>query len=990
MHIPKKERWTREEIIEYMKTCAKQYVPEWRYDTKNPDAGTALASLFADMMCDTVKRFNLTVAGDMLSFFDELHAKMLPARPAEGFVSFALPQGYEGEEEVLPGTKLLSQGQGEMVVFETQEETFVRQMELERIFLSRPQEDGIYQIYQKEQEEPMSFLLFQGKGPNLQQHKIVFCFEKGLEIMSKAQAVFSFQLESATGGGTDWQQAVEQGKICFSYGTKEGFRPIHGKGEDDAVFFELAGGEEGIAVKEEYESMYVIQADISDPDLFSQIYFSAPALSIKSQGIKPDFIYGNGMDQEMEDFFVFGRTPSVYDECYIASEEVLGKAGAVIQIEFDLDFVKLPLEAEQEEMIRWKTVMKKRDFIPEKEYDITIQEVLWEYFNGYGWTRLPEGSAYGKLFTPKEDVRGARMRMEFVCPLDIQRALVGSAETYAIRDRALRVGNAYKTRGAYIAPLAGRVLLSYDYGRKPLAPRTIIKWNHLQREEISEKEMAGEGCSVSFCQRNPDKKAACYLGFLQPPMGAPLKFLFVMEDSMRQDMPMVKWEYLGEGGWKEMHPMDGTKRFHHTGMISWSGNYDMRRENLFGQELYWVRILDQEDGYQQNNRVEWCPRVEKICPNCARILGVETLEEEYRIPLYGQEKTIQLPYGDIAEIAIWVFKKWDYRQGMLGTAWEQWKEAESLDSQSGERKEFSIHRQTGLITFPKYMDQACFDETEDIRVRVRCQHCQGEKGNLKEGDINRLEQTVGFINSSYNPVASGGGVPRETVLEAVDRNAQILRHGYRCVSARDYEDMAREAARNLCKVKCFPGHDQSGRKQPGSVTLVILPDEYKENPYSFEKARMQIFEFISTRMDGNILDTGRFSIVRPDMLRLDVKVTVALTDEKEAISVRKRAAKELERFLHPLEGNFYGEGWEIGTVPGKNQVMHALKRVEGVRHIRQLSLRKFLKGRIDPVEAGEEELPRYLLPESGNHEIQIEAPEIGNGQKGSRGLNFSI
>ena len=70
MHIPKKERWTREEIIEYMKTCAKQYVPEWRYDTKNPDAGTALASLFADMMCDTVKRFNLTVAGDMLSFFD--------------------------------------------------------------------------------------------------------------------------------------------------------------------------------------------------------------------------------------------------------------------------------------------------------------------------------------------------------------------------------------------------------------------------------------------------------------------------------------------------------------------------------------------------------------------------------------------------------------------------------------------------------------------------------------------------------------------------------------------------------------------------------------------------------------------------------------------------------------------------------------------------------------------------------------------------------
>lgn len=990
MQIPRKEKWTKEDMIEYIKTCAKQYVPEWRYSQENPDAGTALVSLFADMMCDTVKRFNLSAVGDMFSFFDEVNAKMLPAKPAEGFITFGLPKGFEGEEEVLRGTKLLAETEEEPVIFETQEEVLVRQMSLKNIYLSNPLEDTIYQVYNQQQEAIPSFFLFQNKGRNLQQHKIIFCFSHGLEIQTDAKAKLSFQITGKNIKNQEWEHALqEEESIYFSYGTAKGYQSIEKEYEENAIYFDIIGGENGISVKEEFQSSYIIQAEILDAELFSKIYFSSLTLSISSQNRKPDFIHVNGIDQEMEDFLVFGRTPSIYDEFYIVSEEVFGKIGAQIQIEFDLDFVKIPLELATEKKISWKTIMKKRDFIPEQEYDISICEVVWEYYNGYGWTRLIEGNTYKYLFTPEENLRGQRVRMEFTCPSDINRVLVNAAETYALRARVLRMNNAYKSRGDYIAPVAGRVSLSYHYDKNPLRPIQIIKWNNLEKQMISKEEMQQEGFSTAFCDKIKDRKTACYLGFEQPFIGGPLKLLFVMQDTMQQNMPMIEWEYWGKNGWKTIHPIDGTKGFHHTGIVSWIGNSDVQRKVLFEQNLFWIRLIDTENAYKKKSRKEKCPKIEGIYPNSTKILGIETREEFYKIAPYAQEKKIKLPFINIVNIQVWVLEcipsgsshdghsavlqGMDYQQDSIQQVWEKWKEVEELEKESSEKRQFVIDRQTGIITFPKYMNRSFFHHQDEISVRVQYEHCQGEKGNLKVGAINRLDRSIGYINNSYNPVVSVGGVSKEKVLDAVKRNAQTLRHGYRCVAAKDYEDMAWEATRNISKIKCFSGYDQEGKRKPGAITLVVLPKEYQESSYSFEKMKMQIYEYLSKHMDENILYLGNFYIVKPELIRLDVKTTIEFLEEKEIFLTRKKILEELERFLNPLNGNFYGEGWEIGTIPNQNQIIHTLKKIEGVKNVKQLTLRKFCQGSFEELEINEEsELPFYLLPKSGTHEIQIE------------------
>lgn len=975
MLIPEREKKTKEDIIEYMKKCAKQYVPEWRFEQDHPDAGTALVSLFADMMYENIRKFNLTATKDLFSFFDEVNAKMLPASPAEGFITFELPGGAESVEEVPAGTKLLADTEEGQMVFETQDEVLVRHMDVSRIFLSSPKEDAIYQVFSEDTDEKPSFFLFQDTGENLQKHRIFFCFDRGLEIRTGADARLTLETASTTVEKEKLAQAMlDPEKILFSYGTEKGFRVIKNYSyKNGTLKFDIAGGENGIIPSEEFDSMYVLRADIMDAELFSQVYLTSASLVTRCRGCRPDLIHVNGTDQEQEDFPAFGEAPALYNEFYIASEEVLGKAGAKIRLEFDLDFVKIPLEEFLAEKIEWKTIMKKRDFVPDKEYDISIREVVWEYYNGYGWKRLPVSGGFKDIFAAEENLRGQRKKMEFICPADIERVLVNSTETYCIRARIMKMNNAYKTKGAYIVPVAGRVSLGYDFKNAPLKPVHILRQNNMEYKESTAEEMMRSGFAVPMGEASPDKNTSCYFGFRQPPFGGPLKMLFVMHDTMQREMPLIEWEYLGEEGWTRMNLIDGTKSFHHTGLISWFGRQDIRKTRIFGEELFWIRMTDRQEAYQNRMWKDICPRVEGIYPNSTRILGIETLEEIGGLDPYAEKKQIELPYAPIAGIEVRVMESLEYGSGSMHPVWTVWKEVEELREDSAQNREFTVRRQEGIVEFPKYMKVQTLDEREEIAVRIRYEHCRGAEGNLKAGAVSRLERSIGYISGCVNPLATVCGTEGETPFESVQRSAKILRHGYRCVSAGDFEDMAWEATRNISKVKCFTGYDQFRRKQPGAVTLVVMPKDGGEGNYGFEKMRMQIYDYLASHMDDNIVNLKKFYVVWPERIRLDVKVSIEPERRNEIFPVRRAVLSELNRFLDPICGNFHGQGWEICTLPNTTQIINGLKGTAGVKQINQLTLRKYRRGRFEEYEVTDEKLSQYyLLPKSGNHEILIE------------------
>lgn len=971
MNIPQMEKMSKEDIIDYMTKCAKQYVPEWRYDKQQPDAGTALVSIFADMMYDNIKKFNLSVAGDLFSFFDGINAKLLPASPAEGFVTFGLPEGLLSEAEVPIGTRLLADGEEEQLVFETQEEVLVRPLDIQNIFLSAPKEDAIYELFDRKKDSAPSFFLFQDGTENLQRHLLAFCFGQELKITSHADARLSLVLEGREMDAALVEALCDSSRIRFYYGAGEKFQNITDYTyQDGALCFQIPGGEQGIAPMQEFGSRYVISVEILDGRLFSGMYLKKMSLGTECLRQKPELVNVNGTDQEIEEFLAFGETPSLYNECYIGSGEIFGKAGAHIFLDFDLDFVKIPIEeAVSEVKIAWKRIMRKQEFTPQEEFDITIKEVIWEYFNGFGWKRLAVSGQYQDIFAVEDALRGVRRRMEFICPLDIQPALVNSAENYCIRTRIIRMNNAYKTKGAYIAPVIGNFSMGYSYMARPLEPLAIFQQSNMERIEYGLEEMQRMGFAFPLCKARSETARTCYLGFSNPPVGGPLKILFVMHDLVKDNLA-IKWEYLSEDGWQEMHPADRTEGFSHTGLISWYGRRDSRHERMFDQDLYWIRFCE-ENGKQSGSDRDSCPKIEGIYPNASSILGVETVEEVYGIEPRAQDKQVQLSYTNISSLEVYVSKKEDSYKG--GSRWELWTEVEELTEDSGIGKEYVADRRIGRLQFPKYMNAAGRNEQDEIEIRVKYSYSRGDQGNLSMGEVSRLDRTIGFINSVFNPMATVCGLAEETVMEAVERNANLLRHNRRCVSAEDYENMAREAARDISKARCFPGYDELGRPQPGAVTLVVLPRDYGKSFYSFERTRKKIYTDLTAHMDENIVSRGRFHIVMPELIRLDVKVVLELTQQKETFATLQRVREELNRFLDPMCGNFYGNGWEIGTLPDKNQITHALKKVEGVKYISQLSLRKYRSGRFEDYEVNEERLlPFYRLPRSGYHEVIAE------------------
>ena len=175
MKLPKIDDRTKEDIIQYMKQHLSSYVPEWRFDEQNPDAGTALAMIYAEMMSETIYRFNQVLEKNKRVFFSTIGAKLLPAIPANGYVTFSLVNDEVEEVLVRQGEQVSADTEdGESIVFETTQDVYVTTAKPECLYLCNKERDQISCMFEQEEllaeESFPACSLFDLHTPNLQQH----------------------------------------------------------------------------------------------------------------------------------------------------------------------------------------------------------------------------------------------------------------------------------------------------------------------------------------------------------------------------------------------------------------------------------------------------------------------------------------------------------------------------------------------------------------------------------------------------------------------------------------------------------------------------------------------------------------------------------------------------------------------------------------------------------------------------------------------------
>lgn len=241
-------------------------------------------------------------------------------------------------------------------------------------------------------------------------------------------------------------------------------------------------------------------------------------------------------------------------------------------------------------------------------------------------------------------------------------------------------------------------------------------------------------------------------------------------------------------------------------------------------------------------------------------------------------------------------------------------------------------------------------------VAVNAVSGSGSQGNLPAGAVNTMEKSIGFISKLENTEAMSGGYDAERTEQALKRNAAVLRYRGRAVTSGDFEDLVMGMVRNIRQVRCFSGRDAFGKRHPGHITLVVLPQEGETH---FEQVRRNILDCLLPNMDDQLYQEGRLHIIEPSWVSIQVYMTVMAKASAKSYLLREKIRERIREFVHPVNGNFDHAGWKIGTLPTAVQIANACSQMEEILYIRHISLDQ------------EAEEGLYVLGRSGRHRIEI-------------------
>lgn len=602
------------DTIKVIRERSAAYTPEWDFNMEQPDMGTVLAMLFADMMENTVRQFHKLPQSYRTQFYNLLGADRLPAGKAKGFVTFSTVNEEVQGSWVKAGEKVLGKTEdGETVTFKTQEDVYVSSARLSKVYYVDGRSDYI--------SAPLAFPIKIRNGENRQSHVFYIGHDVLFCIKTEGEIILDFDWPRNRYGKE--QENLLRNRITWSYYSKEGFVKFSD--------FQYKEGKVYLKKKKEMppfervelqgKNCFWLRMGIQNLEPESRIIFSKLSLSSIGNYLIPEIIYDGNMELDNEFFLPFGEHPYPYAEIYFSSEEVFSKKGALINLDFELEFLEYPGELHSLELpIKWRNIMHSSDFKEPEPVDIMIDSVIWEYYNGFGWTRIPDTRCYEAIFRERKEKQ--EVSVSFICPSDICSFLLSAKESYCIRIRICKMTNLYAMDGIYVVPCMKNLMLRYQYNENRLLPDYAYAVNQLKAEVLK--------CSREFApfyNLFPDAEML-YLSFSKPLREEGIQILFVLEKGKAD--ARYRYEYFGRGSWRALKAEDETMHFSRTGMITMYQEHSFEQQEFFGHEGYWIRII--REGRKEKNERDGFTEITGIYMNSATVLEEKESGKKGNLP----------------------------------------------------------------------------------------------------------------------------------------------------------------------------------------------------------------------------------------------------------------------------------------------------------------------------------------------------------------------
>ncbi|WP_028234517.1 hypothetical protein [Pseudobutyrivibrio sp. MD2005] len=979
---------TEEDIKKRIAELAKSYVPQWHFDTENPDIGSTIALLYAEQTMSNVKHFNHLLLKYHAQLVNLLGLSLMPAQPSGSVVFIDLIADTMEGTFVPMGTKLLSTETGERVVFETTAPLYVTNSKFAGGFLTRKSDGRVYE-FANEFIDELSFEPFplfdfsnmkaKGEDSVIISHPYIFDVENE-------------DIKIDLIGNESLLSKMRDGMFSFLFKGPNGYMPVSeyhvtSTGVILQKDFSCIGLPEGDEEEEEFEAIAQEPTTlkiISNEPIIETI--SVDRIDISSTGSprKMDFVGNEEESFKVENFTPFSDKLDLYKECYINLENYFIKQESILTLEFDLLFDTNAVKISQKELDESLKIIKRkpRNQVDEVGPDVYPDEVTMCYYNGSSWRRLDIEGYDIRMFANGNE---GHMKFTFECPSDWQSVDVSGRAGHYIRIQLIQSYNCYMVPSLHHYPIFKNLKCSYDYNNKMYKPKEVLLIGGNETKDVSNEVIIDE--SVDLFHPSQYNDNALYLCLDKPLSNGPIGLFVGLKPGTAVPCQPFALEYLARDGFKQIQIEDGTHNLSQNGVIRFLPPEDIVKRTIEGREGYWLRLT----AARQTNHEIVAPIIQQLKLNAVEVLNIDSQEEQI---FYLDEITPNMSFpiegNNILDIELWVNERnvltpeqMDILMktspdkvkvdvdilGAIQNFYVKWDEVDSLEFSTKEDRHYILNRVTNQVIFgdglynkiPTYMDGPAFS------VFVRS--CDGENGNVSENAINQSVEYLDFIGDITNPIPASGGNNIESFQNALIHGANLLSNSGRLVSTADYIRDITAMSNNIEHVAVVSGVDPYLRKSENRLNIIVLMKDFEKNSLTFQRLAPTIKRHVVENSELTVAEDDVF-VVEPLKVKISVDAWIRRDMTEDSFIVMEEMKRVLKEYLNPISSGSH-MGWNIGTIPRRKQIFMKLNSVSGANRVERLEVVAEYTDAEGTHVASLEELPNnmFFVVVSGEHRI---------------------
>jgi uncharacterized phage protein gp47/JayE len=695
---------------------------------------------------------------------------------------------------------------------------------------------------------------------------------------------------------------------------------------------------------------------------------------VKVEGLAPDQAYyeTKALDTT-KSFNPLGPNPTPGTTFYFMQTEVLSKPGANVSI-----YVAGSL--------------------PNPSNTVTggalANTLNWEYWNGFAWTLLFQGSYTPPAATGSGDFTAYEI-LTFTVPNDLASTTVNNLEGLWIRVRLVAggygitqtvtstdSGGTTYTSSFTIPqpPSVASFLFGYSWTNGPYPFEQVFAYNDFAFIDYTSNALWPGNPFAPYQLLSGDVTPTVYLGFTaQLPVNNFGVYFDIDEQAGVTSGPDMVWEYWN-GDWEPAVAEDGTADLALAGMITFIPAADAQPLARFDTPLYWLRGRLKEDGTPNQTTVNdiytnavWADQWQTFTNSP---LGTSTgvpsqLFTFNQIPvLPGQQIAVQELSGPrantewrglatqvdpddpniITELEALLAAEGSQTDIIIGdihlvrdstksvtAVWIQWSEVQNFFESGPNDRVYVLDHALGRLFFGDG-DSGMIPPLGALIQATSFLSGGGLAGNVAAFTITQLLGAVSGVQGVTNPRAAEGGADGETLEQFQQRAPSSLRNRARAIVPADYEALAQQASAGVAVARAFPNLDSSGITRPGWVTVMIIPQSQDPQPTPSAGLRQDVLNYLLANSPADVAAAQSISVIGPTYLPIDVTATLAPVDPAEAGTVEQDALAALASFLNPLTGGPNGLGWDVGRGLYTSDIATVLGNVTGVDYVQELAL----------------------------------------------------